>query len=81
MTKALFSVSYAGFWGQHKLELRDFVQRAGSLGYDAVMIAGKRPHLSPLDTSPERISELEGWLNDAGVACAVVAGYTNLSVL
>ena len=79
MIKSLFSISYAGFWGQHKLELKDFVQKAADLGYGAVMIAGKRPHLSPLDTTSERIGEVKGWLDGAGVSCGVVAGYTNFS--
>ena len=58
MKKCLFSVSYAGFWGQDRLELLDFITKAGELGYEAVMIAGKRPHLSPLDATPERLESV-----------------------
>ena len=56
MKLSLFSVSYAGYWGQDKLELPAFIGKAASLGYDAVMIAGKRPHLSPLDSDADRIA-------------------------
>ncbi len=79
MIKSLFSISYAGFWGQHRLELKDFIGKANDLGYDAVMIAGKRPHLSPLDSTPERIAEVKGWLDAAKLPCGVVAGYTNFA--
>ena len=79
MQKSLFSISYAGLWGQHRLALSEFIEKAASLGYDAVMIAGKRPHLSPLDAVPERIAEVKGYLDDSGIACAVVAGYTDFS--
>lgn len=40
----LFSISYAGLWGQDSLPLDDFIGKAASLGYDGVMLAGKRPH-------------------------------------
>ena len=79
MIKSLFSISYAGLWGQQRLELYDFVDRAASLGYDAVMIAGKRPHLSPLDATTEYLSALKDHLDQAGIECAVVAGYTDFS--
>ena len=57
MTPCLFSVSYAGFWGQASLNLHDFIRHAGGLGFPSVMIAGKRPHLSPLDMTPENVTD------------------------
>ena len=51
----LFSVGYAGFWGQAALGVCEVIDRAARLGYDGVMIAGKRPHLSPLDAAPDTI--------------------------
>ena len=36
MTPALFSVSYAGFWGQSSLPLFEFIDKARALGYPAV---------------------------------------------
>ena len=79
MKPALFSVSYAGLWGQSTRTLDEFVQFAGQAGYASVMIAGKRPHLSPLDTSPARLSRLREQLQAAQVTCDVVAAYTNFA--
>ena len=79
MTPALFSISYAGFWGQASLDLADFIRHAGQLGFSSVMIAGKRPHLSPLDAKPEFTEPLEKALKESGVRCDVLAAYTDLS--
>jgi sugar phosphate isomerase/epimerase len=75
----LFSVSYAGFWGQHALDLRSFIRKAAKLGYDAVMLAGKRPHLSPLDATEEQIAAVKATLAENRISCAVMAAYTDLS--
>jgi sugar phosphate isomerase/epimerase len=79
MKLSLFSVSYAGFWGQHDLSLPDFIAQAASLGYDSVMLAGKRPHLSPLDTDSDRVAMTKAALSEHNIACDVIAGYTDLS--
>lgn len=79
MKLSLFSVSYAGFWGQDALDLETFITRAARLGYDAVMLMGKRPHLSPLDVTEERLARLRARLAEHAVECAVVAAYTDLS--
>jgi len=79
MNPCLFSVSYAGYWGQSALSLADFVRQAGKLGYSSVMIAGKRPHLSPLDATPDRLKTLQETLAEARVRCSVIAAYTNLA--
>ena len=42
------------------------------------MLAGKRPHLSPLDATPKFLQSLKEALKEAGVSCAVMAGYTDL---
>lgn len=78
MTPCLFSISYAGFWGQSVLSLTDFIAHAGRLGYPAVMIAGKRPHLSPLDAD-ELAPKVKAALTAAKVRCEVLGAYTNLS--
>lgn len=50
MKAGLHTISYAGVWpGQARLSLPEIVERAGELGYDSLMIAAKRPHLSILD--------------------------------
>lgn len=77
MQLSLFSVSYAGFWGQDSVDLASFVRRSATLGYSAVMIAGKRPHLSPLDATPQRLEELRSALRDSRITCPVLGAYTD----
>jgi len=79
MKLSLFSVSYAGFWDQQSLQLPAFIAKAAELGYDAVMLAGKRPHVSPLDVDSDRIASLRATLDEHKIACGVIAGYTDLS--
>jgi sugar phosphate isomerase/epimerase len=78
MQSSLFSISYAGLWGQASLPLTDFIRHAGKLGYSSVMIAGKRPHLSPLNASPEVLAAVKTALDESRVRCEVIAAYTNL---
>lgn len=79
MQSCLFSVSYSGFWGQAALALPEFIANAGRLGFSSVMIAGKRPHLSVLDASPEKLATIKGALDASRVRCEVIGGYTNLA--
>jgi sugar phosphate isomerase/epimerase len=79
MKLSLFSVSYAGFWDQHKLGLEEFIAHAAKLGYDSVMLAGKRPHLSPLDSDSARLASVKSALTEHQIDCDVIAGYTDLS--
>jgi sugar phosphate isomerase/epimerase len=78
MQLSLFSISYAGLWGQAALDLRRFISHAAELGFDAVMIAGKRPHLSPLDADETTLAALRRELQTVGLTCAVVAAYIDL---
>jgi len=77
MQLALFSISYGGLWGQAALDLPQFICKAKSLGYTSVMLAGKRPHLSPLDFGPREIEALQSVLAETGVKCPIVAAYTD----
>jgi sugar phosphate isomerase/epimerase len=79
MRSALFSVSYAGLWGQASIPLVDVIDKAASLGFAGVMIAGKRPHLSPLDATPDALSRIEDALARTGLRCEVVAAYTDFA--
>jgi sugar phosphate isomerase/epimerase len=76
---ALFSVGYAGLWGQAALGLTDFLDRAARLGFDGVMLAGKRPHLSPLDATPKQIDQIKDHLARTGLRCEVLAAYTDFA--
>ena len=80
MTPALFSVSYAGLWGQHRLDLPAFLQKAGALGYAAVELMGKRPHLSVLDTTDAHVEAIRRAADAAGVEIATIAGYTSFTL-
>lgn len=79
MQLVLFSVGYAGLWGQHALSTDSFVAKAAELGYDAVMLMGKRPHLSALDARPDTVQQLRGAMREHDLHCAVVAAYVDLS--
>lgn len=80
MTPVLFSVSYAGYWGQHRLGVIDFLKKTAELGYPAVEIAGKRPHLSPLDYADEEsLAEVRDAAARLGVKVATIAGYNDFT--
>ena len=77
MISTLFSVSYAGYWGQQPLDISAFIAKAAALGYDAVMLAGKRPHLSPLDADRATITRIRESLDQHGLEFVCMAGYTD----
>ncbi|HUE12843.1 MAG TPA: sugar phosphate isomerase/epimerase family protein, partial [Planctomycetaceae bacterium] len=77
---ALFSVSYAGYWGQHALSIEDFLRKAAALGYPAVELAGKRPHLSVLDyRTRESVAAIRHAAEAAGIEIATIAAYTDFT--
>src|SRR6516225_8478719 len=78
MKTALHSVSYAGVWaGQARLGLDDFLVRAKALGFEAVMLMAKRPHLSPLDYAADARARLRERLAGLGLRLACLAGYND----
>src|SRR5262249_16738090 len=78
MKTALHSVSYAGVWsGQARLELSEFMERAKALGFDAVMLMAKRPHLPVLDQNAESRRRFQQQAKDLGLEVACLAGYTD----
>ena len=79
MKTSLFTVSFAGFWGQHRLTLEEAIDVTAELGFDGIEIMGKRPHLSPLDCSVEDCERLGETLAAKSLACAAVAGYTDFT--
>ena len=80
MIPTLFSVSYAGLWGQCRLDLKAFIAKAGALGYAAVELMGKRPHLSVLDADQHVVEGLREAAAAAGVEIATIAAYTNFTL-
>ena len=79
MIPTLFSVSYAGLWGQHRLGLEAFIRKAASLGYSAVELMGKRPHLSVLDADGDFLERIESCASSCDIEIATIAGYTNFT--
>lgn len=79
MKLSLFSVSYAGLWGQHSLSTTDFITKAATLGYDSVMLMAKRPHLSPLDSTDQSLDNIMSTLKQNNITCSVIAAYTDFS--
>ncbi|HEX3870115.1 MAG TPA: sugar phosphate isomerase/epimerase family protein [Pirellulales bacterium] len=77
MTPCLFSISYAGLWGQQSLDVCEFIEHAGQLGYSSVMLAGKRPHLSILDVSDERVEKIANALRAASVKAPIIGAYVD----
>jgi len=74
-TPALFSISYAGLWGQAALSLPDFIRHAARMGYRHVMLAGKRPHLSVLNDDSELIETLKRVMGECGVSAPAIGAY------
>lgn len=75
---ALHSVSYAGVWpGQARLSLDEFLDRAQRLGFSAVMLMAKRPHLSPLDFPADARRRLRDRLAELRLHVACLAGYND----
>jgi sugar phosphate isomerase/epimerase len=79
MELSLFSVSYAGLWGQERLDLAAFIAKAAELGYSSVMLMGKRPHLAPLDADDAALKSLAGQLSKHHLKCVAVAAYTDFA--
>jgi len=80
MTPVLFSVSYAGYWGQHRLEMIPFLEKAASLGYPAVEIGAKRPHLSVLDfPNDDSVRQVRNTADRLGLEIATIAAYTDFT--
>jgi len=79
MKTALFTVSYAGFWGQARLSLPEVLRKAKDLGFPAVEIMGKRPHLSVVDCTLDDVRSYRAMLDELGLEAASLAGYTNFT--
>ncbi len=76
----LHSVSYAGFWrGQERLNVDEFLVKAKELGFEAVTLVAKRPHVSPYDYSMEDRKRLRNRIEELGLELAYMAGYTDFT--
>jgi sugar phosphate isomerase/epimerase len=80
MKRLLHSVSYSGSWGQLSLDVPSFLRKAHALGFEGVMLAAKRPHVSVLDYGAEERAALRELLLRLGLQSNVLAGYCDLTV-
>jgi sugar phosphate isomerase/epimerase len=75
----LFSVSYAGLWNQHALGVEAFIEKAAVLGYTAVELMAKRPHLSVVDTDERRLEQIRQCAAQNQIEIATIAAYTDFT--
>ncbi len=76
----LHSVSYMGVWrGQATLTVDEFLLKAKELGFDGVMLAAKRPHVSLLDYDDEARKKLRARIKELGLELVCLAGYTDFT--
>ena len=79
MIPSLFPVSYAGLWGQHKLDTKQFIVKAAKLGYRAVQIAGKKPHISFNHITDKELNEIKDTAKKYKVEIHTIAGYNDFT--
>ncbi len=75
----LHTISYSGSWGQAQLPVEAIVDRAADLGFDGLLIAGKRPQVSPLDWSLEDRERLRNRMESRKLRGVAIAGYNNFT--
>jgi len=79
MDALLHSISYAGAWGQAFLTVEQFIAKAAELGYDGVLLAAKRPHVSLLDYDRRARTRLRRLIEKHGLRRVAIAGYNNFT--
>ncbi len=76
----LHSVSYMGAWqGQALLSVDEFLVKAKELGFDGVMLAAKRPHVSLLDYDDAARKKLRERIKSLGLELVCLAGYNDFT--
>jgi sugar phosphate isomerase/epimerase len=80
MRLGLFSVSYAGLWGQKALGVPAFIEKAAALGYEGVLLMAKRPHLSVLDSGDDALRDIKDALARTGISLIGLAAYNDFTM-
>jgi len=76
----LHSVSYMGVWrGQSVLSVDEFLVKAKELGFDGIMLAAKRPHVSLIDYDEAARKRLRARIKELGLELVCLAGYTDFT--
>jgi sugar phosphate isomerase/epimerase len=74
----LHSVSYMGIWrGQATLTVDEFLVKAKELGFDGVMLAAKKPHVSLIDYDEAARLKLRARIKELGLELVCLAGYSD----
>lgn len=77
---ALHSISYAGIWrGQPVLTVDEFLLKAKELGFEAVVLVAKRPHVSPFDYDDAARARLRARLKELNLELAALMGYVDFT--
>lgn len=80
MYPVLHSVSYAGAWPGHAcLSAEAFLDKAADLGFRAIALVAKRPHVSPHDYSPAACRNLREAISTRGLSLEALMGYTDFT--
>lgn len=77
MKLGLFSVSYAGLWGQEALTTDEFLRRAADLGFSGVLLMAKSPHLSPARVADAELRRVADTLKETGLTLIGLAAYND----
>jgi sugar phosphate isomerase/epimerase len=80
MKKGLFTVSYAGLWGQKELSVPAIIRKAASMGYEGVLFMGKPPHLFPHGVDASRLEEIKEVLEETKITPVGIAAYNDFLV-
>jgi sugar phosphate isomerase/epimerase len=76
----LHSVSYMGIWrGQATLTVDEFLVKAKQLGFDGIMLAAKRPHVSLIDYDETERQKLKARIKELGLELVCLAGYCDFT--
>jgi len=76
----LHSVSYMGIWrGQATLTVDEFLVKSKHLGFDGVMLAAKRPHVSLIDYDDAARQKLKARIKELGLELVCLAGYCDFT--
>lgn len=76
----LHSVSYMGIWrGQATLSVDEFLLKAKQLGFDGVMLAAKKPHVSLIDYDDAARIKLKARIKELGLELVCLAGYCDFT--
>jgi len=80
MKLALFTVTYCGLWYNGRaLSLKEQIQKAKNMGFDAITIETKRPAAFPPDLDQKARKEIKEYADSLGIELAAVETMSNFA--